>query len=147
MASDADTTQPVENNDDLIAISEIKQRLDRRTAMIEGYQRDRREKARSGLRQKQKADRAFSRRMEGKELRSYSSRVSQDGECRDDVRRRYNREAMRTRRGKTSETVRSYECLDPLTEEQKKKRRADIRRGERALQRKAAAARAALKTF
>lgn len=147
MASDADTTQLLEDYDDLIAVSEIKQRLERRTAMIEEYQRERREKARSELRQKQKADRAFSRRLQGKELRSYSSRVSLVGECRDDVRRRYNREAMRTRRGKTQETVRSYECLDHLTEEQKKMRRADIRRRDRAVQRKAAAARAALKNF
>ncbi len=147
MASYPHTTQSFEGHDDRIAASEIKQRLERRTAMIEQYQRDRREKARSELRKKQKADRAFNRRLEGKELRSYSSRVSQVGECRDDVRRRYNREAMRTRRGKTPENVRSYECLDHLTEAQKKMRRADIRRRDRAVQRKAAAAKAALKNF
>ncbi|MBB3570782.1 hypothetical protein [Rhizobium sp. BK491] len=126
---------------------ELKQLLGRRNAMIVAWKNAQHERTYEELRRKAREQRAFERRLEGKTVRPHNSRTQHPDECRDDVRRRYNRDAMRKRRGKTAETVRAYVWLGDLTEEEKKQRRAERRRASRAEERKAAAKRAKLKQF
>lgn len=145
MPIDDSYIQPTDTNDE--KESAARAQLERRSALIASWRQAQQERRREEWRRDAKERRAFERRLEGKEVRPHSSRKRLPHECRDDVRRRYNREAMRKRRGKTEETVRSYEWLGDLTEEQKKQRRADRRREARAMERAAATVRARLKQF
>ena len=125
MPTDQETQYVIDEDEQL---RDRKELLERRSAIIAAYLAAQQERRREEWSRDAKQRRAFERRLEGKEVRPHTSRKRLPGECRDDVRRRYNRDAMRKRRGKTAETVRSYEWLGDLTEEQKKERRAARRR-------------------